>query len=96
MKKRKQTPLVVLDRENELELRNVRLVKQVPFYPFRLNDEISIRNMGMRNSMETMHRLTDMYNIPIPYEIKIQMIQDWYNTSPKNIEKVTNNNPTDK
>ena len=96
MKKRKQTPLVVLDRENELELRNVRLVKQVPFYPFRLNDELSIRNMGMRNSMETMHRLTDMYNIPIPYEIKIQMIQDWYNTSSKNIEKVTNNNPTDK
>jgi hypothetical protein len=95
MKTRKQTPLVLLDKDNEKELRSVRLVKQVPFYPFRNPDEITIRNMGIRMAMDTMHRLTDLYEIKIPYGIKIKMTQDWFNTSPQNIERIITDN-TDK
>jgi hypothetical protein len=85
MKKIKK-PLVWLDVENEMELKNIRLIPQVPYYPFRNNDEISIRNMDIRIRWETMS------HFEFSFDKKIKYIKELYHTSEENIKRIISDN----
>ena len=68
------------------EMRDVRLVKQVPFYPHRAFDPIFIRNMDIRIRWETMG------NFNTPYEYKMKYLTQLHFTSEENIKRIVSDN----
>tara|TARA_Y100001963_G_scaffold159944_1_gene266387 strand:+ start:6388 stop:6675 length:288 start_codon:yes stop_codon:yes gene_type:complete len=85
----KKPPLV-----SPAKMEDERLIKELPFYPHRAFDVISIRNFAIRVIYMGYKRLED-YGIKVPYNTKIKILQDWFFTSPQNIERIITDN-TDK